>query len=184
MVTASTSTAGAGTQTGYSNATFNGFPTQLTSNYGAYSDISGDPNGNAVTSFLNANTNIQTVLAANSPIILELETQGAYGSASAGGVQTLTSSVTFTVAAAGLGGNLILGLADPLGAAGFTSFGITVTVDGTQVAAATQTFTKLAAAEAFLYRRRHQPRRAHVGGGAERLHGSDYGDDADGHGGQ
>ncbi len=74
---------------------------------------------------------------------------GAFGESNATGTQTLTSSETFTLKAANLSGNLILGLASPITANVTGTFSITTKVGGTTIAAGTMTFATLAAANTF-----------------------------------
>ena len=129
-VLATTSTAGGGTLTGQSGANIAGtFPGLLTSQYRAYAYASGLPYAPAVNGVISGNTTIAAQLGGGNvnAVILGFGTLGGYGEPAATGTQTLTGSETFTLNATGLSGNLILGLASPQFATGFSSFSITAT---------------------------------------------------------
>ena len=151
-VTASTNTSGAGTQTSQSEANVDGdFPTVQGSTFSAYAFASGLPNTSQVDAVISANSNINAKLGSSNThaVILGYGTEGSYATSASSGTQTLTSSQTYTLNAAGLSGNLILGLASPQSGSGFTSLTITTKVGGATIAAGTQTVSTLTAAQTF-----------------------------------
>jgi hypothetical protein len=149
-VSAVATTSGLGTQNAQTEAAIGGtLPIEQGSSFGAFAFASGVP-ASGVNTIIAANSNISTALGGANAVILAYAAQGAAATGAAAGTQTLTSTDTFTVDAARLTGDLILGLAAPqFAGTPFTSLTLATTIGGVTDAGASGTFTTQAAAQSF-----------------------------------
>jgi hypothetical protein len=114
----------------------------------AYAIANGLPDATDVQTILAANSAVAAVLGAPNAVVLGAGTQGAVGAAEATGEQDFTSTITWTFAAAGLTGDVTLGLVGsdaPVSDIGTVEF--TAALGGTQVV--DRSFTDLGDAESF-----------------------------------
>jgi hypothetical protein len=121
-------------------------PTLLTTTYNNWSFVTGLPNASSYSSELSANSNVNAKLGAAGALVLGAGSQGSFYNGT--GSQTYKTSTSFTLNASKLSGSLIAGFTGFTSeGSGFSTMTLTITVGGTQVVA--QTFTTLAAADAY-----------------------------------
>jgi hypothetical protein len=115
-----------------------------------YAFINGLPGGNFVSNILTQNAAINNVLGSvdSTATILGYGTQGGVAESGATGSQTVSTSEAFTLNAASLSGNIILGLvSNQVVGSGFTALNFTVDVGTTAVL--NDNFATVAQAQAF-----------------------------------